>query len=70
VTIPPLFGTQGRLLLERKVVLNSKNGENTRPDFIEVVSKSWSLQVDRNNPLDIWQAKVRCFRMLKGGVLI
>jgi hypothetical protein len=27
VTIPPLFGTQGRQLLERKVLLNSKNGE-------------------------------------------
>jgi hypothetical protein len=29
---------------------------------MEVVSKAWYLQVDSNNPLDIWQAKVRCFR--------
>jgi hypothetical protein len=29
---------------------------------VNVVVKAWAIQVNSNNPLDIWQAKVRCFR--------
>jgi hypothetical protein len=44
---------------------------STRPDFMEVVLKVWSIQVNSNNPLDIWQPKVGFLEArLKGGVLI
>jgi hypothetical protein len=29
---------------------------------LDVVVKVWSIQLHSNNPLDVWQAKVRCFR--------
>jgi hypothetical protein len=38
-----------------------------RPDFKDIVSKAWNAPCSENNPMDIWQFKVRTLRRLVRG---
>jgi hypothetical protein len=58
----PIIWDSGETVVPKKSSFKFEKWWSTRVDFQEVVIKAWSIQVHSNNPLDIWQAKVRCFR--------
>jgi hypothetical protein len=58
----PIVWDSGEATATRKSSFKFEKWWSTRVDFLDVVVKAWSIQVHSSNPLDVWQAKVRCFR--------
>jgi hypothetical protein len=58
----PIVWDSGEVNVPKKSSFKFEKWWSTRVDFLDVVIKAWSIPVNSNNPLDIWQAKVRNFR--------
>ncbi|XP_073355615.1 uncharacterized protein [Aegilops tauschii subsp. strangulata] len=63
----PIVWESGINLVHKSCSFKFEKWWLTRSDFKDLVEKAWASRCNSNNPVDIWQHKVRAFRKLAKG---